>query len=127
MSAYKDIKNHIHNTLAITKEEIRGMVETTVEKVVERKLEVMFRKYWDEDKPSCDYSLYTMERVIDHAIRNRAISFWGMSEDSFDDYVKRQVVRELLMGVRLKVEVAKNKQEATETGDMLVTVKKRRG
>lgn len=123
---YKDLKNHVHNTLYISKEEIRSMVEKSVDKLVERKLEVMFRKYWAEGGGESEYSLFTMERVIDKAIRDKGLRFWGDSEDSFDDYIKKQVVRELVKGVKLKVEVAKTKEEATETGDGILVYKNRK-
>lgn len=126
MSTYKDLKNHIHNTLEITKEQIREMVEQAVERIVERKLEVMFRKYWENDGKDTDYSLFTMERVIDSAIRQKGMNYWYDSEDSFDDYIKKQVVRELLKGIKLKVEVAKTKKEATETGDGIIIMRKRK-
>ena len=127
MSAYSDLKNHIHNTLEISKEQLREMVEQAVERVVERKLEVMFRKYWDEtSRPNNDYSLYTMERVIDQVIREKGSRLWHESEDSFEDYIKKQVVRELLDGVNLKVEVAKTKKEATKTGDATLIIRKKK-
>jgi hypothetical protein len=65
-----------------------------------------------------------MERVIDRAIMDKSDRYWGMSEDSFNDYVKKAVVRELLKGVKLKVDIAKTNKEATETGDGILMVRK---
>lgn len=117
MSAYKDLKNHIHNTLEITKEEIRGMVQDAIYKIVERRVDVLL-----VDKINLD-------RLVDKTIRMKITErnyFWGESEDSLDDYIKKEVVRKLMSGVKLKVEIATNKKDATETGDKVLVMKKRR-
>lgn len=107
---YKVFKNYLHNTLQITKAEIREMVEAAVVKVVERKLEVMYKSHWSDSHTDGEYSLWTMERVIDDAIRSKADRWWGESKDSFNDYIKDRVATELLSGVGLKVEVTGKKK-----------------
>lgn len=117
MSAYKDLKNHIHNTLAITKDELRQMVDKAVYAIVERRVEVLLR-----DKVNLD-------RLVDDTIRRKITErnwFWGESEDTLDDYIKKEVVRHLIKGVKLKVEVAKTQKEATHTGDGTVRVRRTR-
>lgn len=114
-SSYVDLKNYIHNATGISKEDVRDMVEKAVDNVVGRKLEVMFHKYWlGGSEPEGDYSLWTLERVVDAAIREKGLRYWDDSKDSFDDYIKEQVVQELLRGVKLKVDIAKNNKEATK-------------
>lgn len=95
MSAYKDFKNHLHNTLDITKEQIREMTAKAVYKVVERKVEVFLR---DE---------MTVQRLVDRAIQEKLTynnMFWH-NKDSLDKYVKDQVVKKLLGGVELEVRI----------------------
>lgn len=95
MSDYSRFKNHLHNTLKITKEDIRGMVEKAVYKVVERKVEVMLA-----DK-------YTAQRIVDRAINERLTRnnmFWH-KDNELDKYIKNAVVDKLLNGIKLEVSV----------------------
>lgn len=101
MSSYKDFKNHLHNTLGITKQQIREMTDKAVYKIVERRVEIMLR------------DVMSLDRIVDDAIRNRTFSLWGESEDSLDDRIKKEIVAQLLDGVKLKVEIAKTKREST--------------
>jgi len=115
MSTYKDLKNHVHNTLKITKEEIREIVESTVEKVVERRVDVLLR-----DK-------LNVQHLVDHAIEQKINEnnwFWDESEDKLDDYIKKEMVRKLTDGVKLKVEVVGKKSDATQTGDRVMKIRK---
>ena len=100
-SQYKALKNHIHNTLGITKEDIRAWTKKAVEDIVSRKVQV--------EVPTKDI----IERMVVSAIEDMSNVFWGASDDSFDDYIKKEVVKELLHGVKLKVEIAKTKKEST--------------
>lgn len=116
VSIYKQLKNHLHNTLQLTKEDIRSMVEQSIHDIVERRVDVLLR-----DK-------LNVQHLVDEAIRYKITQnnwFWGESEDTLDDYVKKEVVRKLTDGVSLKVEVT-NKKNATKTGDSRVIIKKRK-
>lgn len=113
---YTQLKNHIHNTLEITKEDVRSFIEEAVENIVERRVDILIR-----DK-------LNVQHLIDEAIKKKFDKhnwFWGESEDTLDDYVKKEVVRKLMDGVHLKVEIA-NKKTATKTGDSRLVVKKRK-
>ena len=114
---YKQLKNHIHNTLEITKEDIRSMVEQAISDIVERRVDVLLR-----DK-------LNVQHLIDEAIRGKISEnnwFWGDSEDTLDDYVKKEVVRKLINGVKLKVEVTGIKSDATKTGDIVMKVRNKK-
>ncbi len=116
-SIYKQLKNHIHNTLEITKEDIRSMVEQAIHDIVERRVDVLLR-----DK-------LNVQHLVDEAIRHKITSnnwFWGESEDTLDDYVKKEVVRKLVDGVKLKVEVSKTIKNSTQTGDKRMKVRTRK-
>lgn len=102
MSVYTVFKNHLHNTLEITKEDIRKMVEASVEKIVERKIDTIF-----PDKVS-------LENHVKWIIKGKGDNWWYESEDNFDDWVKREVVRELLRGVKLGVEVKRSKKDSID-------------
>jgi hypothetical protein len=117
MSTYGQFKNHLHNTLKITKAEIREMVEKAVYQVVERKMEVLLR---DQD---------TAQWLVDDAIKRNLTwnNYWQESETKLDDYIKEQVVAHLLKGVKLKVEIAKTKKEATPPPTMITVRKMTRG
>lgn len=91
-------KNHLHNTLGISKDDIRGMVDKAVTKIVERKIEVMM--------DGRELSKESIQRLVDDAINeklNKNHWFWGHQEEKLDDYIKNQVVKKLLDGVKLEV------------------------
>ena len=117
-SNYTQLKNHLHNTLELNKSDIRNMVGEAVEDIVNRRLDVLFTDKYD--------SMYTMQRIIDETIRDKSMSWWGQSEDTLDDYIKKAVVRELLSGVKLKVEITKTKKDATSPGQTLIVRKTKR-
>lgn len=81
---YTVLKNHIHNTLEITKTDLRKMVEEAIEDIVERKLDV--------------YLEYNsgIERIIDSAIREKAYSslMWGNSHN-LDEEIQKKIVAEV--------------------------------
>lgn len=117
VNIYKQLKNHIHNTLEISKEDIRSMVKQAIEDTVERKVDVLVR-----DK-------INLQHLIDETIALKITQnnwFWGESEDSLDDYIKKEMVRKLTDGIKLKVEVVGKKSETTKTGDMRMKIKKRK-
>lgn len=100
MSNYTDLKNHMHNTLKITKPEIREMVDKAIYKIVEERLEVFLEKKM------------TVDELVNESIKkklNQKNWFWGESEDTLDDYIKKEVVHKLTDGVHLKVEVVGKK------------------
>lgn len=81
---YTVLKNHLHNTLELTKTDIRKMVEEAIEDIVERKLDV--------------YLEYNsgIERVIDSAIREKSYSslLWGDSHN-LDEEIQKKIVKEV--------------------------------
>jgi hypothetical protein len=100
MKYYNELKNHIHNTLGITKAQLREMVDKSVERVVERRMDVLFEEKFE--------SQYNMQRIIDDSIKLKITKnnwFWGESEDTLDDYIKKEVVKALLKKVKLNVEI----------------------
>lgn len=114
-SSYKDLKNHLHNTLGITKDDIRSIVEELIYGIVDRRVDVLIR-----DK-------LNVQSLVDQAISRKITErnwFWGESEDTLDDYIKKEVVRKLIDGVHLKVDVAKTKKSSTQTGDSRVKIRK---
>lgn len=111
----KIFKNFLHNTLKITKDDIRQWTEAAIERTVDRKIDVFLKQKFGD---------YDVERLIDKAIRDKGMRYWGQSEESFDDYIKKKVVAELLSGVRLKVDVVKSRKDSTD-GVQVVTVRKR--
>lgn len=120
VSIYKQLKNHLHNTLGLTKKDIRSMVEQSIEDVVERRVDVLIR-----DK-------LNVQNMVDEAIARKITMnnwYWGESEDTLDDYIKKEMVRKLTDGVKLKVEVVTRKKDATTTGDkrLVIKTKKRKG
>lgn len=111
----KIFKNFLHNTLKITKDDIRKWTEQAIERTVERKIDVFLR-----DK----FSDYDVQRLIDKAIIDKGSSYWGDNSDNFGDYVKKKVVAELLNGVSLKVDIVKTKKAATK-GTQVMTISNR--
>ena len=116
-SHYRELKNHMHNTLDITKEDVRQWTEEAVERIVERKVEVYL-----DSKLGSNWSI---QRLIDDAIRDRADSYWwGESETKLDDYIKTEVVKALLKTVKMKVDLVKTNKEATPATKMRVISRK---
>jgi hypothetical protein len=108
----KLFKNFLHNTLKLTKDDIREWTEAAIERIVERKVDVYLEKRFGD---------YDVQRLVDKAIMDKGKYYWGDSSDSFGDYVKKKVVAELLTGVKLKVDVVKTKKAATD-GVKVMTV-----
>lgn len=101
----KAFLNYYHNELGITKETIRRWTKAAVERVAERQV-----KHILEER----FSDYQVKKLVDDVIRNKERDWlWGESEDTFDTYVKKEVVSKLLNGVKLKVEITKNKKDAS--------------
>lgn len=118
MKLYKQLKNHIHNTLGITKDEIREMVVEVVRPIVERKVDVVVKEH---------FGTYELKRLIDDAIEAQSV-YWLDNAD-LDSYIKRAVVDKLVEGIGLKVEIAKTKKEATSgftKAKILVPVKRKK-
>lgn len=97
---YTVLKNHLHNTLELTKVDIRKMVEEAIEDIVERRLDV-FLEYNDG-----------IQRVIDQAIREKSYSslMWGDSHN-LDEAIQKKIVAEvtkkLIKDIGLEVSIKK--------------------
>lgn len=89
--------NHVHNELGISKDDIREMVNVQVTRVAERYIE----KQFDER---------AIKAYVDKAIRSYDYDdmFWG-SRQSLDKYIKNEVVRKLIGGIKLEVDLKKPK------------------
>lgn len=98
---YKMFVNYMRNELGITKEMIRDWTKEAIYETIKKRIEHEFN------------SKRTLEWIIIDTIREHRNLFWSSSDDSFDEYIKKQVVSELLHGVKLKVEIAKTKKEST--------------
>lgn len=101
----KIFKNFLHNTLKITKDDIRQWTQEAVERTVERKVDVLIKEKFGD---------WNLQHIIDDAVRDYALGLWGESHTNLNDYIKQQIVKELLHGVKLKVDIAKTKKEATD-------------
>lgn len=101
MSDYVSFKNHLHNTLGITKKQIREMVDKAIYKIVERRVAVFMETKFD------------VKRLVDDEIKTRAFNLWGESEEKLSDYIKRHIVTELIDGVKIKAELVHTKKAMT--------------
>lgn len=115
---YTQLKNHVHNTLKLTKEDIREMVHEAVEPIIERKLDVIFKMRFGEEQ-------WTIQRIVDDIIRDKTRDWlWGESETNLEDYIKTEVVKGLLKSVKMKVELVKTNKEATPPNKIRVISRK---
>jgi hypothetical protein len=99
-TGYTQLKNHLHNTLELTKPDIRQMVQEAIEDIVERRLDVFL------DHPAA------IQRIIDQAIREKSSSqlFWGDKKNLdaiIQDKIVKEVVKKLLSDIGLEVSLKK--------------------
>ena len=101
-TSYTVLKNHLHNTLELTKSDIRKMVEEAIEEIVERRLDV-FLEYKDG-----------IERVIDAAIREKSWSSLLLGDskkldEKLQDKIVQEVTAKLLNDIGLDVTIKRKK------------------
>lgn len=106
-TSYTVLKNHLHNTLELTKSDIRKMVEEAIEDIVERRLDV-FLEYNDG-----------IQRVIDAAIREKSSSAWLWGNDKnldkvIQDKIVARVTDHLIKGIGLNVSLKKKKNDKSD-------------
>jgi hypothetical protein len=99
-TGYTQLKNHLHNTLELTKPDIRQMVQEAIEDIVERRLDVFL------DHPAA------IQRIIDQAIREKSSSqlFWSDKKNldaTIQDKIVKEVVKKLLSDIGLEVSLKK--------------------
>lgn len=91
----KAFLNYMHNELGITKDMIREWTEAAAQRTVERYLEVNYPK--DQ-----------LPEIIRRAVKDYSWNalLWN-DADNLDDKLKELVVKELVSGIKLNVEVGK--------------------
>lgn len=84
------LRNAIYNEVGITKQEIREMVEASIQSLVEKRIKQLLP---DE---------VSMNKMVDDAVKNRSL-YWLSKEEAFDDRVIKAVAQILYKKVDLKL------------------------
>ena len=98
---YKALMNYFHNELKITKEDIREWTQEAVERTAQRYIDVTFTK---------DFASEIIRKELQNIVNSKEFSWWE-SEDTLDEWVKKEVVDRLLKGVHLKVDIVGSKKQ----------------
>lgn len=88
------LRNAIHNEAGITKQEIRDMVEKSIESLVEKRVKQLL-----PDQLS-------MDSLVDKAIKDRSL-YWYSKERGLDDRIIREVSGIIAKKIKISVEVKK--------------------
>jgi len=88
------LRNAIYNEVGITKQEIRDMVEASIESLVDKRVKQLLP---DE---------LSMDNLIDKAVKSRSL-YWLSKEEAFDDRVIKAVAQILYKKVDLKLGIKK--------------------
>lgn len=88
------LRNAIYNEVGITKQEIREMVEASIESLVDKRVKQLLP---DE---------VSMNKMVDEAVKSRSL-FWHAKEEVFDDRVIKAVAQILYKKVDLKLGIKK--------------------
>lgn len=99
-TSYTVLKNHLHNTLGLTKADIRTMVQEAIEEIVERRMDVFL------DGGA------SVNRIIDDAVREKSWDslFWGDAknlDEKLQSKVVSEVTKQLIKRIGLEVKIVK--------------------
>jgi hypothetical protein len=100
MKLQKEVNNHIHNTLGITKKEIRDMVMKQAKRIAQKWAE----KHVKECISSWDFQKMMREEIAHLKLKGVSEDYmWGGKATRFEDYITKVITTEIKKAIQRRI------------------------